>query len=386
MAYDVEGPRVLSLYEGFFAGGARILHTGVVRALHATSGQSHRVVSLTNRVTREFTVQGITEDTSYRRLVAAGVPVRALDRGPEKPLTVPDYAVLAREFKSTDVILSLKEQPLAAVAALGTFDRPLVTTLHRSDPEHSGTALDALVSVHRQGLLSEAICCSHATQAAYHAATGIPLDRLPVVPNGVDLFKFRPDQQRRSEVRALLGVPESAPVVLIAARFDEMKSIPLFLAAARRFSRLRRDAHFVLCGAGMTLDNAALVSRVPLRLRSRVHAIGIQPQMAGFYQAADIVALTSAFGEAAPLCLLEGMASGAVPVTTDVGDAARMVGDPRLVTARSAVAIATAWEQALTDKDEHVERIRHHRQRLNEQHCFDAYTAILNRHVVAAAL
>ncbi len=282
------------------------------------------------------------------------------------------------------MVLSLKEQPLAALTRVGTAGRPLVTALHRSDPEHSGTALDALSDVHRHGLLSAAICCSHATQAAYHRATGIPLDQLPVVPNGVDLYRFRPDTTARAQVRERLGVPADAPLVLIAARFDEMKDVPLFLRAARHFLRSHRRAHFVLCGAGMTTDNRELAQLLSLRLRHRVHALGIQPIMPPLYAAADIVALTSSYGEAAPLCLLEGMASGAVPVTTDVGDAAAMVADPRLVTSHDPVDVAGAWADAFEHHDEHRARILRHRQRLSEQKCFDAYAAILNAHATAA--
>ncbi|UDY22959.1 glycosyltransferase [Nocardioides sp. Kera G14] len=376
--------RVLSLYEGFFAGGARILHTAVVRNLHATTDQDHRVLSLTNRVTREFTIQAIDTDTSYRRLVSASIPVRALDRGPTDPLKAYDLHLIAREIRYADVLFSLKEQPLDALLRVGTRGTPLVTALHRSDPEHSGAALGSLVEVHRQGLLSAAVCCSHATQRAYHAATGIPLTKLPVIPNGVDLYRFAPNAQRGADVRQQLGIPAGAPVVLIAARNDPMKDIPTFLRAARLFLRHHPRAHFILCGAGMTTDNPDLTRLLTLRLRSRVHALGIQPQMAPLYNAADLVALTSAYGEAAPLCLLEGMASGAVPVTTDVGDAALMVGDPRLVTTHEPRDIAHAWGEALAAKDEHVERLARHRQRLNEQHCFDSYARLLRSYEPSA--
>jgi glycosyltransferase involved in cell wall biosynthesis len=362
------GPRVLSLYEGFFAGGARILHTAVVRSLDATSAQRHSVLGMTNRVTREFTAQAIESDTCYRRLVAAHIPVRALDRSADMPLRVGDLAILEQAVGATDVILALKEQPLAPLTVVGTAQRPLITCLHRSDPEHSGPSLDALVSLHEQGLLTAAVCCSQATRDAYHAATGIPLAQLPVIPNGVDLHRFRPDPARRERTRAELGVPAGAPVVLVAARLDPMKDIPLFVRAARRF---------LLCGAGMSLANPALARLVGHRLSGRVHALGIQPRMASLYNAADLVALTSAYGEAAPLCLLEAMASDAVPVTTAVGDAARIVGDARLVTGHTPEEVATAWAAAFAERDEHRDRIARHRQRLSEQRCFDGYAALI---------
>jgi len=380
-----DGPRVLSLYEGFFAGGARILHTAVVRSLDATTAQRHSVLSMSNRVDSEFTAQAIENDTCYRRLVAAGVPVRALDRGAGGPLRVTDLAIVEQAVRTTDVVLALKEQPLAPLTVTGTAGRPLITCLHRSDPEHSGSALDALVSLHEQGLLTAAVCCSEATRTAYHAATGIPLAKLPVIPNGVDLHRFRKDDEARAQVRASLGIGSDAPVVLIAARFDEMKDVPLFLRAARLFLREHPDAHFLLCGAGMTPENPALAHLVRHRLADRVHALGIQRRMAPVYNACDLVALTSAYGEAAPLCLLEGMAAGAVPVTTDVGDAALLVADPRLVTGHHPARVAAAWAGAYAERDEHRTRIARHRQRLSEQRCFDGYAALIDAVAPVAA-
>ena len=98
-----------------------------------------------------------------------------------------------------------------------------------------------------------------------------------------------------------------------------------------------------------------------------------------------LVALTSAYGEAAPLCLLEGMAAGAVPVTTDVGDAALMVGDRRLVTGHEPDLVAAAWSAAYDARDEHRGRIARHRQRLSEQRCFDRYAALIDALVPVTA-
>lgn len=378
---------VLSLYEGFFSGGARILHTAVVRALHATTEHEHRVLSLSDRVVREFAVQPMADDTGYRRLAAAGIEVTALDRagGPAAPPYTPlELATVEREIARADLVLSLKEQPLEPVRVVGTAGRPLVVGLHRSDPEHSGAGLEALVDLHERGLLSSATCCAHSTQAAYHAATGIPLDRLPVIPNGVDLYRFWPDPLQRAGVRDMLGIPSAAPVVLIAARFDEMKNIPLFVRAARRFVQEHGDAHLVLCGAGMSADNPELAGLLDAELghwsgaATNVHLRGIQPAMAPYFAATDLVVLTSAFGEAAPLSLMEGMACGAVPVTTDVGDAALIVGDPRLVAGQEPEALAAAWAEAYAAREEHRSRILKHRQRLSDQHCFDRYAALID--------
>jgi glycosyltransferase involved in cell wall biosynthesis len=378
-----DGPRVLSLYEGFFSGGARILHTSMVRSLHATTGQRHAVLGLTDRSVRETTVQTAYDDRSYRLLASAGVPVTALHRGASEPMRPSHLAAVRRATAEADVVLSLKEQPLVALQQVDTGGRPVIACLHRSDPEHQGRGLEVLVDLVQAGVVARAVCCARSTQAAYHEVTGIPLERLPVIPNGVDLHRFRPCPAARAATRRWLGVRDAAPVLLLSARFDPMKDVPLFVRAAAAFARTYPAAHLVLCGAGMSADNLALVDLLSETLRAwdgahaQVHLLGIREDMPALYNAADLVVLTSAYGEAAPLALLEGMACGAVPVTTGVGDAAALAGDSRLVVGRDAAEVAHAWEAAFEQREEHVERISRHRHRLSDQHCFDSYAALI---------
>ncbi|MBJ7355956.1 glycosyltransferase [Nocardioides sp.] len=380
--YD-DGPRVLSLYEGFFSGGARILHTSMVRSLHATTAQRHAVLGLTDRSVREATVQPASSDPSYRRLRSAGVPVTTLARGAAEPMRRSHLARVRRATAETDVVLSLKEQPLVALEESGAGGRPVIACLHRSDPERQGRGLEVLAGLVREGVVTHAVCCARSTQAAYHAATGIALERLPVIPNGVDLDRFRPIPAVRAASRRELGVRGAAPVLLLSARFDPMKDVPLFLRAAAELVRTHPAAHLVLCGAGMSAGNRALTDLLAATLgawdgaHEQVHLLGIREDMPALCNAADLVVLTSAFGEAAPLALLEGMACGAVPVTTDVGDAAELVGDSRLVVGRDPVDVADAWAAAFEQRAEHAARISHHRQELSDQRCFDAYAALI---------
>ncbi|MDN4172620.1 glycosyltransferase [Nocardioides sp. SOB77] len=386
------GTRVLSVYEGFFAGGARIQHTSMVAGLHAATDQRHSVLGLASSTDREGTVQRADRDGSWRRLAAAGVAVDALDRSSTGALGRAHLARLERAVADADLVLSLKEQPLAALRRVDTGGTPVLVSLHRSDPEHHGSAVADLVELVDRGVVTSAVCCARSTQRAYHAATGIALSRLPVVHNGVDLRRYRPSAAERRDVRRELGVPDAAPVVLLSARFDPMKDVPLFLRAAAVLARRRPDAHVVLCGAGMSPGNGELADLVATTLRGwsgaqeRVHLLGIRADMPRLYNAADLVALTSAYGEAAPLSLLEAMASGTVPVTTDVGDAAEMVGDPRLVTGREPDDVALAWEAALEAREGHRARILGQRHRLSERHCVEAYAALVEQHAAYDAL
>ncbi|MER7578111.1 glycosyl transferase family 1, partial [Streptomyces sp. NPDC126514] len=130
---------MLSVYEGFFMGGARILHSDVVLGLQE-GGQRHRVLSMHSEVYREASRQRMQDDTCYQRLTAAGVDVTSLGRtsgaggtGPAA-FTGRELVGTARAMASADVILSLKEQPLALLTRPGLPRRPVVVCLHRSDP------------------------------------------------------------------------------------------------------------------------------------------------------------------------------------------------------------------------------------------------------------
>ncbi|WP_150958505.1 glycosyltransferase [Microbacterium testaceum] len=352
--------RVLSLYEGFFAGGARILHSDVVAGLAARGTQQHRVLSLTSAARRDASVQSAHDDTRYRHLRERGVPIDTFDRiAGDRPLAPEEFtrgelARAARLFADADVILSLKEQPLSLVVALQRAgllpDRPIAACLHRSDPTHSGPALGWLAEAATAGAVTATISCAESTSRAY-ARAGVAAGEEWVIDNGIDTRRFRPGTRaERRRIRAGLGIPDSSPVVLLAARFDAMKDPGLFLRAVAAHARTAPSTHYVVCGSGMTRTNPAfraLLADSGVHDGVTLHALGLREDMPELYRIADIVALTSAFGEASPLCLVEGAASGAVPVTTDVGDAARVVEGFGLVTAREVDAIVEAWGDAL---------------------------------------
>lgn len=378
--------RVLSLYEGFFRGGARILHTDVLTGLHGR-GQRHRVLSIHGQVYREATFQWMQDDPCYRKLVATGVEVSALRDGDEgaEAFDERELSVVGREAAMADIVLTLKEQPLRLVNQAG-LRGPVVTCLHRSDPQNQGPALDQLRAAVAAGRIAALICCAESTRTAYRDA-GIPDGLLHVIPNGVDPRRFRPDQRARRRLRRSLGIPDEAPVIAFAARYDRMKNVPLFLAAAAKFLAARPTAHVLMCGAGMSADNPGLLDDLRdagLEGRSsaadpRLHLLGVREDPQVLYAASDVVALTSSFGEAAPLCLIEGMMCGAIPVATDVGDCAAIVAGRGLLTPPDADSVAAAWAEALARRDEFAPALAAARAEFGRRRMISQYAALIRR-------
>ncbi|AEY89403.1 glycosyltransferase [Streptomyces hygroscopicus subsp. jinggangensis 5008] len=381
---------MLSVYEGFFSGGARIVHSDVVLGL-AEGGQSHQVLSIHGEVHREATRQRMEDDACYRALTAGGVGVTSLGRTAglvdgtvaANVFSGPELAETARSMAAADVILSLKEQPLALIDQAGLPRRPVVVCLHRSDPENQGPALAELKAAIADGTVVACVCCAESTRDAY-AAAGVPRELLHVIPNGVDLLRFRPDPAARTALRASLGIPAPAPVTVFAARYAAMKNVPLFLRAARAWLAREPEGHVLMCGAGMNGANPALWADIEIafgadrHLAERVRLLGVRHDMETVYAAADVVALTSVSGEAAPLCLIEGMMCGAVPVTTDVGDSARIVRGHGFVTPQDPEAIALAWSAAVADRAVLSPALAASRERFSRTRMIAAYAALLD--------
>jgi glycosyltransferase involved in cell wall biosynthesis len=348
------------------------------------------VLSIHREMRRETIVQRMDDDARYRSLTAAGVPVASLGRCPDRtveaaPFTAPELAVAARHATGADVILSLKEQPLHLVNQLDLPRRPVIVCLHRSDPQNQGRAMAELATAVAEGRVVACICCAESTRAAYQAA-GIPAGLLHVIPNGVDLARFRPAPAgRRARLRRSLGVPADAPAVVFAARYDRMKNVRLFLRAARIYLEREPGGHVLMCGGGMSMANAELCRDLDTafadepRLLRRLHLLGVRHDMHAVYAAVDVVSLTSAFGEAGPLCLIEGMMCGAVPVATDVGDCASIVAGHGIVTRPDPDVISAAWVEAVARRTEFAAAHVRSRERFSHTRMIASYSALIDQ-------
>jgi glycosyltransferase involved in cell wall biosynthesis len=370
--------KVLSLYEGFFVGGARIVHSAIIKQLHL-QGQEHSVLSLTNRQYREYMLQRAEDNFLWKDLSEAGLKLTALDRDGSEPLTADEREQVARLLEAADVVLSLKEQPLEIIEEI-PFTTPLVVALHRSDPEHQGSGPASLLRYQAADRLTRVVCVAHAAKTSYGAA-GLAEEHIEVIANGIDLVRFARDEEARREVRTTLAIPQDAPVVMLSARFDEMKNVPLFLEAACTFQKLVPEAHFIMCGSGLQESNPAFQEALAEKFgecdRSKLHPIGVTTTIERYYSAADVIALTSSFGEAFPLCLIEAMACGAVPVATAVGDTELIVDGRGVIVEKTADAVAAGWLAVLEELPHYRAQVAVARPSLGDGTMVESYRILL---------
>lgn len=180
--------------------------------------------------------------------------------------------------------------------------------------------------------------------AAAAIARGIPSDRVSVIPNGIDLERFKPDLEARSKVRDSWGAKPETLVIGHVARVDPVKDHETFLRAVAQLAHHRPDIRAICIAAGPRSATEGL--------RATAHALNLADHLEIFdgcdtvsdvMNGFDVFCLSSAFGEGFPNVVAEAMACGVPCVVTRVGDAAALVGDAGMaVPTRNPEALARA--------------------------------------------
>lgn len=255
------------------------------------------------------------------------------------------------------------------------WDRPPYTTLVRG-------AVRA-----RNRLLRRAerfVAISRRTEAEFLAA-GLPRERVLYLPHGIDTRRFRPaTDEERAALRARLGLPPHAFVVVFTGRLLKGKGVEVLLEAAARLASASPRLHVVLVGSGagqaLSVEDQLRARATQPPLAGRVTFTGRVDDVEDWLRAADVFGFPSFF-EALPLSVIEAAACGLPSATTRIGgvvdvieheksglltepgDAAglaealaRLEADPGLRLRLGAAARETAVRQF--DFDGHVQRYR----------------------------
>jgi glycosyltransferase involved in cell wall biosynthesis len=153
---------------------------------------------------------------------------------------------------------------------------------------------------------------------------GFPAEKVYVIPNGVDVERFRPqgDAQR---LKQQLGIQATAPVLGIVAALRPEKNHELFLRAAQQVLGGRPEARFVIVGDGPERGRLEQLA-AELGISRSVHFLGTRPDVHQLLSILDVFVLTSHI-EANPVSILEAMAAGKPVIATRVGSIPDSVGE-----------------------------------------------------------
>ncbi|MFP4581729.1 MAG: glycosyltransferase family 4 protein [Candidatus Sumerlaeia bacterium] len=375
--------RVLHISTGLGIGGAETMLANLLEQCDKAAWEA-RVLSLTDRM------------EMAPRLRDMGIGVDSL--GMKRPWPNPFmYLRLVRYLKDwrPEIIQTWMYHAdlLGGLAARRAGKIPAVWGIHHTNLDPAMNKRSTLWTMRLCARFSASlprriVCCSEATRAL-HIQAGYDASRMATIPNGFDMDKFKPDPAARDDFRREIGIDSSALLIGYIARFHPLKDHANFIRAAALLNRERPEVQFILAGKNITRDNATLMKWIRENgMAERFHLLGMRSDTPRIEAALDIGSLASR-GEAFPLILGESMACGVPCVSTDVGDAALIVGDcGRIVAPENPEALAGGWRELLDMPHEaRIELGLRARKRIQERFSisiiasryFDLYQEILQK-------
>lgn len=167
--------------------------------------------------------------------------------------------------------------------------------------------------------MPDGIIFNSARSQALHRDFGFCNANVAVIPNGFDRVAEQP-------------ACRSPQVFGIAARLHRQKDHATFFRAAALVRQRHPASRFLAVGAGLSDDNATVRSMIAESglPASAIMLHGEVNDMDSFYRSIDVLVLSSRT-EGFPNVVAEAMSYGRPVITTDVGEAAAVVGDTGLV-------------------------------------------------------
>ena len=319
-----------------------VLH--VIPGLH-TGGAEHRLAALVTAKRGQLFSQAVvdlkgdisSDSTLTDNIRAAGIPVYQF--GGQMTLDFPVILFrlrgLIRQVRPIAIQSWLYYADLASLWALELSGQRATTRLYwgirSSDLKqiHYRRALGwTIKACAKRSARPDAVVANSFVGRDVHRALGFAPRAFPVIPNGIDTHRFRPDPSTRARMRMHLALTDDKFVVIHVARVDPMKDHASLVAVAGALP----DIQFMMAGAGTEKIDA------PPNLK----ALGHRPDIHELYAAADLLLSTSIFGEGFPNAIAEAMACGVPVVATDVGDSRRIIGNTGVIVSPRDVAAMVA--------------------------------------------
>jgi len=208
---------------------------------------------------------------------------------------------------------------LAAVLLAKAFRKPVVLSAR-------GTDINAFITfpLIRGWIIYALRNCDHIIAVSkalknVMVRAGIDARKIDVVPNGVDIEKFRPIS--KTKARAMLGLPQRSTILLSVGNLKPVKGFQYLLPALGKIKISPNEMDMRLYIVGYGRYRGRLEQQIAqLGLQDRVKLVGRIPhqQLYQWYSAADLFCLASS-NEGWPNVVLESLACGLPVVATAVG-------------------------------------------------------------------
>lgn len=172
------------------------------------------------------------------------------------------------------------------------------------------------------------INCS-ATSIQEHIRIGYKKEKFVYIPNGYDEEVFYLNQSL--SIRHEFGLTEDSIVIGLIARFNPEKDHLNFLQGLSEVKLRFPEVRALLAGDGIDNENEYLRNIIKeYGLESNIIMVGLRSDLINIYNTIDFLVLSSV-SEAFPNVVAEAMLCEKPCVVTDVGDAAKIIGDTGFV-------------------------------------------------------
>jgi glycosyltransferase involved in cell wall biosynthesis len=277
--------------------------------------------------------EGVHEDVER-----AGIPVQVI--GARRLSVVPRLRPILARWRPDILHTTIYEADvLGRVAAVGlpcTVMTSLVATTYDgvrvADSQISPTKLAAAKAVDgvtARHLTDHFHAVSEAVKDSAVRHLRIPPERVTVVERGRDLTRLgEPSRRRRASVRAALGLPQDAEVVVNVGRQEPQKDQATLLQAVAELARARPG--ILLLQVGKEGKATPVLRRFVEEhgLTERVRFLGHRDDIGDLLAASDVFALSSLY-EGLPGTALEAMALRVPIAVTDLPGLAGVLEDAR---------------------------------------------------------
>ncbi len=200
---------------------------------------------------------------------------------------------------------------------------------------------------------------------------GIPQERIPYWPNGVDAENFEVTSSKK-EARKMLGFPPEALLALYAGQLFPWKGVDTFVES---IASVKSPVHYLIVG-GEDADRERLHARTPVSFKERVHFFPFQSRekVPLWLRAADVLVLPNtgkmkvSTRYTSPMKLFEYMAAGKPIVASDIPSVREIVSEQEVFFARpdDPASFAAAIDAALSQKEEAEARAQRARELVSE--------------------
>lgn len=174
-----------------------------------------------------------------------------------------------------------------------------------------------------------------------------------VVPNGYNIDDFKPDLDAGMAFRQEVGLADEKFLIGHVGRYHPFKDYPTLVNAVSLLTKEKSALKVVMVGGDLTTDNTQLNQLIKDNIcTERITLLGRRNDITAVMNGFDLFVLSSV-SEAFPNVLNEAMACGTPCITTNVGDAAVIVGDTGwVVPPKNPQALAKAMLEAMGEQQD----------------------------------